>query len=437
MKYFLWAEAELHRSLYIMLWISIALYTTTSILGQETAVIGDVQNEVFFVEKAIEKNPQYKAMQHDTAGMRRMYESETMFMENPMFSAGLVNVPLTSFPSLASDPMSGFSFMLSQTFALPGESESRKKMALMNFESRAYETENMRRMLINQTQNTYHELVFLYRKKKLLAENRNTLESIVSISRSLVSVNKMNSSQLLKLEAGMSQLDSEILEVSAMISKTESAMENLSTVKPEENLIEVGSLSPEEISIPVLPGDSSHPLIQNSQAVLEKARANKSHEESKYFPSVTLSAEYMLREPVDGSAMGGDDMISLRVTAPLPLFFVIKETRSVMAAEEGILQARQNLEQVKLALKTAWEGEYEMAMRNREVYARYRNEVLPRFLASYKAQLGSLASGAVSLLDVLDAYRDYLEVSIKEAGIYRDLQKSIAMLKYLEGKNEK
>jgi outer membrane protein TolC len=310
-------------------------------------------------------------------------------------------------------------------------------MALMNFESRAYETENMRRMLINQTQNTYHELVFLYRKKKLLAENRNTLESIVSISRSLVSVNKMNSSQLLKLEAGMSQLDSEILEVSAMISKTESAMENLSTVKPEENLIEVGSLSPEEISIPVLPGDSSHPLIQNSQAVLEKARANKSHEESKYFPSVTLSAEYMLREPVDGSAMGGDDMISLRVTAPLPLFFVIKETRSVMAAEEGILQARQNLEQVKLALKTAWEGEYEMAMRNREVYARYRNEVLPRFLASYKAQLGSLASGAVSLLDVLDAYRDYLEVSIKEAGIYRDLQKSIAMLKYLEGKNEK
>ena len=47
--------------------------------------------------------------------------------------------------------------------------------------------------------------------------------------------------------------------------------------------------------------------------------------------------------------------------------------------------------------------------------------------------LAGLSSSQITFLDVLDTYREYLEASIKEAEVYRDLKKSISMLKYLKG----
>jgi outer membrane protein TolC len=214
-------------------------------------------------------------------------------------------------------------------------------------------------------------------------------------------------------------------------------MENLTKTRPQKNFVEAFPLKPVEIEIPGMFQPENHPVYKNASSMLKLAEAKKRNEVAKYFPSISLGAEYMLREPVSGNSMSGEDMISISVTAPLPLYFAIKETQKVKAADEGIQKAQQDLARARLGLETSWKGEHDMAVSLLEVYQRFTSEVLPKYLASYRAQLGSFSSATVSLIDVLDAYRDYLEASVREAAVYRDLQKSIAMLKYLEGKNEK
>ncbi|MDH4263440.1 MAG: TolC family protein [Spirochaetia bacterium] len=387
----------------------------------------------FYVQKALEKNPQYLAALHDSGQTKSMYESESMFMQNPMLSFALVNVPLATFPSLTSDPMTSMSFMLEQEISLPGESLSRKKMALNEYLAKEKDADALRLMLISKVEGACYDLVFLYQKKKLLVENRQALEGIVSVTRTLVSVNKINSAQLLKLEARLSQMANEITETEAMIIRGENELENLTTQKPEEKKLPLDRLEPESIKIPSGFKPENHPMYKASLAMRERARANKEHEVAKYFPSLKFGADYMVRQPIPGVSMSGEDMISLRITAPLPLFFAFKESKSVKAADEGLTRYDQYFEETRLRLKTSWQGEYGMAQNLLTIYSNYHRDILPRYYASYKAMLGSLSSSQVSLLDVLDSYRDYLEVSIKEAEVYRDLRKSISMLKYLGG----
>ena len=393
------------------------------------------QSVDYFVQKALEKNPQYQAALHESRQFKKMHDAESMFMENPMFSFGLNNVPVTKFPSLAEDSMSSMSFMLEQEIALPTESLSRKKMAFEEYLAKEKDSETLRRMMVARVESACHDLAFLYRKKNLLVENRQALEGIVSVTRSLVAVNKMVSAQLLKLDAKLSQMTSEIMEMDAMITKQENELENLTTQKPDGKKLAIAwgaaNPDPQQIQIPNEFHPEKHPMYAGAKAMLEMSRAKKDHEISKYFPSLKFGAEYMVRQPVPGVAMSGENMISLRITAPLPLFFAFKESQSVQAAEENVKKAGQLLEETSLRLKTSWQGESGMAENLLKIYTNYHRDILPRYYASYKAMLGSLSSSQISLLDVLDSYRDYLEVSIKEAEVYRDLKKSISMLKYL------
>jgi len=409
------------------------------------------QNLDFFIQNALESNHQVKVLKSASIKMKKIQESQTMVPEDPMFSAGIVNSPLGKFPAINMDPMSGYSFMLSQKFTLPGETKSRKQMAMSDFFIKSEDARDMELKIAYQVRLAYYELNFLYNKEALLKENRESFNSIISVARAMVSANKMNSAQLLKLEASLSELESEIQLTSAMILKQEFEMEELTLVKPPYNLgekMDTGNLpakrfadqmDPFEIRLPQNFDVTRHPQYRKAEAMIEKSSARKKSERSKNFPSLTISAEYMLRSPVAGqnANMSGEDMVSLRVSAPFPLYFPIKQNKKTQAAENGIQETKENLEQTALALNLKWMGEKEVAEKLLQVYSRYHNDTLPRYFASYKAMLGSLSSSTVTLLDVLDSYRAYLDASIKETESYRDLQKTIAMLEYLEAKDFK
>lgn len=397
--------------------------------GHSPKTLSPKQTLDYFIKQAYLNNPRYKAEQHLVEEAKKINEGETIIADNPMFSFGYMNVPVGSFPSLNQDPMSSMGFMLSQKIAMPTESESRFQMARQEFISRSEKFSEMGKRLKFQVTDLFHQLNFLYLKRKLLIQSKEALTNIISVARAMVSVNKMHASNLLKLEAGLSQMESEIEEAQALISRTESSMEEITLVKPQESQIGAWKKEPSQIVLLKEFNYKNHPAYKQAEAMLKKAEANKAHEGAKYFPSLTFSAEYMLRQATAKSM--GEDMITLKITAPLPLFFPIKQSKAVQAADEHLKAARQNLEQASLSLMTTWKGEYEMAQKMLQVYQRYHEDTLPKYYAAYKAQLGGLSSGTISLLDVLDAYRMYLAVSIKEAQVYRNLQKSLATLEYL------
>ncbi|MFC1671262.1 TolC family protein, partial [Spirochaetota bacterium] len=181
----------------------------------------------YFVVKALKNSPMVKAQSYKVLSSKYKYRSESILQKNPVFSFNYQNVPLVEWPTLNSHAMSGIVLGLSQYIASPFESYYRKKVAQKIYLSDVESLNEVRNNLAFQVQSTYHKLQFLHEKKKILRDNLLVLKDILKIAESLVSVNKMSSSNLLKIRADSSILKNKIIEVEGDIISMRSTMEKL------------------------------------------------------------------------------------------------------------------------------------------------------------------------------------------------------------------
>ena len=236
----------------------------------------------------------------------------------------------------------------------------------------------------------------------------------------------------MRLDADLSILKNRITENDGQIIHHEILMEKLTGLKPEQMATERWILPASEVSLPGLFEIENHPLYKQGDYQVQMSEAMKSHSEARAFPAVNLFAGYAFRQAVPGKD-AGEDFISFQVSLPLPLYYPIREAPAIEAARKNLEASRQSLRAAQLELLGAWESQRELAQKQLEVYANFEGEVLPKYHASYRAQLGALSSGTVTLLDVLEAYRMYLNVSVSQAQTYRELMKTISRLEYLSG----
>ena len=82
-------------------------------------------------------------------------------------------------------------------------------------------------LLIYRISATYHTIMFLKKKRSIINESKKILSNILRLSQSLVAVNKMNASQLLKLRADISGLNNKILELQGVEKKIGFTLERL------------------------------------------------------------------------------------------------------------------------------------------------------------------------------------------------------------------
>ena len=188
-----------------------------------------------------------------------------------------------------------------------------------------------------------------------------------------------------------------------------------------------------DIVIPTEFDPKRHPLYKSVTFNLQASEANFAHSKGKLFPDVTVAAGYRFRQDTGMSTTdNGEDFLSLKASTSLPLFYTIKERHNINAKKQTMLTMKEEQADILLKLNKGWQGEYGRAGLLKKSYVKYETVVLPRYLASFKAQRGALSAGTVSLLDVLDSYRRYLMVSIQSARTYKELQQSISYLEYLQ-----
>lgn len=384
-----------------------------------------------FIQKALKHSPVLKGQTYKTNSSKEQYLKESIFKKNPVLSFSYQNVPLSSWPSLDQHGMSGINLMVSQNISFPWESSYRKDSLYNKYLSQKQKESDIKKGLIREITFVYHKLYFQYKKVEILRENKKALGDIVKVARALVSVNKMNSSQLLKIEADISIIENQILQSDAKLKKAQALMEKMCGISlpwqgasAKDWMVKSSAVKVvDELNI------KQHPLYKTLSFRTKAQRAKLAYEKGKMFPGITLSGGYTLRQQVAGK--DGEDFISFKASMPLPLYYPLKEKHSISAAESQVRALREDLRNIELMLKTSWQGEKESSKQLLKAYQNFEQEVIPKYFAAYKAQLGALSSGTVSLLDVLDAYRKYLNVSIKQAELYRNLQISIAKLEYL------
>lgn len=392
------------------------------------------QNVEYFLNKAFENSPVLKSQLHKTNASHELYKKESVFSKNPVLNIGYSNVPISEWPSLNKHPMSGINIGISQYIASPWEDTYRKRVFYQKYLSEKEAIEETKNLIAFQVQSAYHNILFMHKKKQVMNENKQVLSDVLRLAESLVSVNKMNSSQLLKIKADIFSLTNKITELDGKISKMHSNMEMLCGITLEwivtDELLKKWIDDDTVKNTPAKFNVKNHPLYKRIHAIYEAQIAAHKLEIAKINPGATFGLDYRIRQEVTGKDEG-EDFISFKASIPIPLFYVLKEHHSIKASREKENETREMLRSTEIDLITKWKGESNNHSNLLKSFSSFENDVLPGYLAAYKAHIASLSAGTVNLLDVLDTYRLYLNSSLDHARVYKELNISKLRLNYL------
>lgn len=384
-----------------------------------------------YIQTALKQNPLLKSAKFKNQADEEMWRGETTFRKNPVLGIAYQNVPLQTWPALDQTLMSGVVFSMTQEISMPWELTWRKRLARKKEKISSVELELLKREIVFQVSSLFHKINYLSYKTNILKESKKAFAEIVALARSLVSLNQMNSSQLLKLEADFQSIDNRIqLEESDLITAQKQMNYLLGGKNSNESFVDAAWMKT-ATEIPKRKFHlKDHPLYKLQKQKSELARARLNLSRARLFPSVSLSVAYTARQKVSGQ--DGEDFISFKASLPLPLFYPIKDRHSIKSAQHSFREAGEKQEDIVNKMMKKWNSEKIQTRKLQHIFLNFHRKIVPNYLAAYQSQLASLSSGTVQLIEVQDSYRKYLNAKMEEAIVFQRLQVSLARLNYLQ-----
>lgn len=401
-------------------------------LGHETIFAQPLD---YYKQLAQANSPRLKAQQANAAAAESTYLKESVFKENPDFMIGLMNVPVNTFPALNREAMSGFVVGVSQKIAFPWESNYRKASSRYRAEAEARDQDLLNANLIwelsekfNLLQYSYHRLASLKEGRAIMRNNLNILARSVKLQKNIVP-------QILEAKANLALLENELITLEFEIEKAWLELETLCGAKvthefsDEEKKHWSGDLSgiqiPEKFSV----ADNLQYRKMRSEADAQLAMLSLS--KASLFPEVTLSGQYAFRQQVPGQASMGDNMVSVYVSTPLPVFYPLKNKHEIDAQAEKVKYAEQILNETALTLEAAWKSETLKIESLRRTIDNYTKSILPAHSSAHKAHLATATAQGMGIGDALAAYQLVITSTQERLKMIRDFHSSYYRLQFL------
>ena len=395
--------------------LSLKNCTAWVLLGftQITPALGSDLDEILL--QAYEKSPRLKLQYSQAKAAKSEQLSQSVFVENPELYFMHQNIPLSTWPS-PSAPMSMVTVGISQTIAFPWESKHRKLMFAEKFLSENEMSALVRDQLTYDVTAAYHELQFNRAKGRFLQQNRELLKSILIVSKSLTAIKEGQVAALLRVRADLGRLDNEIFLARAAENDEQAKIQSLAggTIAWGK-LAKSGWMDGNTTLVGALAFDyAQHPLYRLAMFRYQTAHHHLDHEKGSLFPAIKLNASYSFRQELPGRDTG-EDFISIGASAPLPLYYGLKE----------------KADEIRLKLEAAWQADFMRAHQLQLAFNNLKSVTVPAYKAAYEAEVASLATGASDIIDVLQGNREYLRALLDQAEVFRDLSLTRAKLDYL------
>lgn len=171
---------------------------------------------------------------------------------------------------------------------------------------------------------------------------------------------------------------------------------------------------------------SSSPALLRRRAVVEAERALAELAAREYLPDVTASLEY-------GQRAGLPDMVSARVSIPLPLFKRRKQDALAAAARADVAAAEAEVAAAEQALFAAIAGLHSGIERQRTLLALYVGALIPQTQATVQASLAGFQAGRTSLFEVLDHQSALFRSETEYFGALASFARDMAELEKMVG----
>lgn len=414
----------------------------TIILTQFIAALAALSAEplVFYQKTAQESSPRLRAAEASAAAAKSNYLKESVFKENPDLMLGVMNVPLGTFPALNRDQMSGFVVGVSQKIALPWEDHYRKASSRQRAESEERDRDLITASLGWEIAEKYNTLHYSYHRLDSLREARSIMRSNLNILARSVKLQKNIVPQILEAKANLALIENEALQLESEIERLWLDFEILCGQKLTHAFTE-GERKSWLNDFTNLEVPASFALAENLQyrkmrAVADAELAMLSLSRSSLFPEVTVSAAYLMRQPVttNGMQSAGDSMLTLYASTPLPVFYPLKNKHEIDAQAEKVKYAEQILRDTAITLESAWKSEVIKAESLRRSVENYTKSILPAHSSAHKAHLATSAAQGMGVSEALAAYQMLLTSTQQRLSLVRDFYSAYNRLQFLSSK---
>lgn len=341
-------------------------------------------------------------------------------LPDPMLSAGVMNVPVTS-PSL-SGGMSGLAVRLEQRLPPRGARSLRSSAARLEHEAILYDAVETERRVIAELKLSYFEFLFLESAQAVLDRNRALLVDMADVANARYAVAGVPQQDVLRAGTEVTRVDKQLAGLrarhSAALARVNAivhrpATEPLAAEYPA-GIRRLAESSPaaSAFTVAALDDGIGHglPGLAELQARAARGRALLlAHErrveaalervrlaERVRWPDVSVMLEY-------GPRFGAGDTWSAVVAVPLPIFADRKQNELVREAKLELAAAEQAYRQRLADVQADVAAKYAAALRTREQVQLLGDGVIPQARATIQSAAAAYQSGRVEFVTLLDA----------------------------------
>ncbi len=389
------------------------------------------------VQEALENNNLIKSLEQGALSAQQMVE-QAGALEDPVLGLGLSNYPLPDF-SARQEEMTGNEISLSQKFSFPGKLNYLENEAGFKAKALSFEVDNAKRQLVRDVRQAYLEASFLDVQKSILVEKRSLVEQILQAAQARYATGEVEQTEVLALQVEQGTLLQEIFVLEGKRQVASGDLNHLLGREDHSIPIVTETLKPSRDEL-LKKGESellrmaeeNSPLLKSLDAEHSSKSERENYEKLNEMPDVDVMVGYMQRLPT--SMSDGDDMVSLRLQIPLPVWRGSKQSKiyaaSIIEKERVNHMMAEQRNHIRHYVHTA----YSKAQSYREQSQLISNKLLPSAEQAVQSAVASYTSGKAEYRVVMELINKKFDTQLNYWEAVLEYEKELAELDVLVGK---
>jgi len=386
------------------------------------------------VDTALANNPELKASDARWETYRNKIAQARSF-DDPVLSLALRNGVITDPFNFSKDPMTQKAIGISQQIPFWGKRQLKGEIAARTAESYRWSFEERKVDLRRMVKEAWYQIYYIDKSLDVVGKNIGILDDFITLAETKYSVNQGTQTDVFNAQVERSKL----LEMRITLDQQRTtAQANLNTLLYRPAGTPVGRIPDFDIEPVRLSGKElrekayeNRPQIKSLEALVGKAEASLKLADREFYPDFNLFAEYMQRDPINGT--GGDDMYSIGVSFNLP---VQRAKRHAAVAESNteISMARGELDSLKNSIDYGVSDLLAQLEKRSKLAELYRTGIIPQAGQALESATINYRVNKVDFLTLLNSQMVLFNYEREYYDSLSDYQIKRAQLEALVGK---
>ncbi len=387
------------------------------------------------VRKAVEVNPKIKLLQAKL-NMARENISIGTHLPDPVFSVGLLNVPVNSF-SFRQEAMTGTALNLTQAIPFPGALKAKAEVKSMDTLIVKQEVADLKNQIAQQMAILYFTLQEKRREIELAKESVSLLKQVSLVAKRKFEVGTASLENIVQVEVQITHVRDKI---EALRGGVQSMQAQLNAYLLRDGRITIATPKIRPISHEVFVTDTllklaalNRPLLKGIKLYQNKAALQQKEAEQKYYPNFKVGMQYTLRSHNEATGVNYPDFLGIVVGVSIPLGYggsikaAVNKTRYLQdfygqQFHSSLQILRQSFGKINAKIDE---------LRSREKLL--DKTLLPQTIQAYQAAMADYQVNKIDFVNVIKAEDDILKIKTELAKLRTNYTIQIAQLEFLTG----